>query len=169
MSLKVPLGKLEGFYEDMDTDQSMTLGLDFTSVQFSPGRKTTDWKRVEVMFKDCMTNANLFSKYFIYARWRILEAPPAGDGSLGPVSLHLEVLPLKEDMDGQKAEIYQKYKSSSNIAISLISLPLTWRKRDVKRKLFTTPYLIMTDSKSAITDGIVRFSMATVRDLLRGG
>ena len=169
VSLKVPLGKLDGCYENIDMNQSLTLGLDFASVQFSPGRKTTDWKRIEVMFKDCMTSSIQFTKLFIYARWRILEAPPAGDGSQGSVSLHLEVLPLKKDLDNQKAELYQKYKSSSNISISLVSIPLTWRKPDVKRKLFTTPCLVIVDSKSVITDGIVRFSMATVRDFLRGG
>ena len=53
---------LEGFYEGLDTNQSMPLGIDLTSVQSSPERKTTNWKRVEVMFKDCMTNPTLFSK-----------------------------------------------------------------------------------------------------------
>ena len=169
MSLKIPLEKLKGCCTDIDTNQSITLGVDFASIQFDQGRKVTEWKRMEVMFKDCMSGSVDFSKVFIYARWRILEASPVGDSAQGVTALHLEVLPLNEDIAKQKAEMYQKYKSSSNIAISLVSVPLCWRKPDERRKLFTTPCLVVIDSNSVLSDGIVRFSMATVRDFLRGG
>ena len=169
MSVKVPLKKLEGCCKDIDPNQTVMLGVDFASVQFAQGRKASEWKRIEVKFKDCMSGPIDFSKLFIYSRWRILESAPVGDNAQGAVSLHLEVLPLNEDFSKQKAELNQKYNSSSNVAISLLSIPLRWRKPDERRKLFTTPCLVMNDSKSVVSDGIVRFSMATVRDFLRRG
>ena len=170
ISLKVPLNKLEGLCKGLDINQIVTLGLDFTSVSFPQGRKATEWKRIEVMFKDCMTGPSMFSESFIYARWRILEAPLPADGAQGSISLHLEVLPLEEAL-GEKtsAEMLQKYNSSSNVAIALVEIPLVWRKPESRKKMFTTPCLVRADSKSFITDGIVRLSMAMVRDTLRCG
>ena len=170
VSIEVPLNKLEGLCKGLDTSQTVSLGLDIASISFAQGRKATEWKRIEEMFKDCLSGSDKFSDSFIYARWRILEAPLPADGAQGLLSLHLEVLPLDEALaDKKSVEVLQKHKSSSNIAISLVSIPLVWRKPDSRKKLFTTPCLTKADSKSVISDGIVRLSMAMVRDTLRCG
>ena len=51
-SVKVPLSNLEGLCNGIDTSAEWTLGIDFTSIQFPLGRKATQWRKIEEMFKD---------------------------------------------------------------------------------------------------------------------
>ena len=84
------------------------------------------------------------------------------------VNLCLELLPLRDKLKSQEAELLAKYNSSSNMAISVLNIPLKWRLPDGKKKMFSTPCLVV-DSKCSLSDSMVRLGMATVRDLLRSG
>ena len=166
-SVKVPLSNLEGLCDEIDASAELTLGIDFTSIQFPLGRKATQWRKIEEMFKDSGFGPMEFSKSFVYTRWRILDTITDGKEK---VMLVLEVLPLGKVLESHDAEMVVKYKSSSNRAISLYSVELKWRSPNEKLKLFTTPCLIMMDGKDGIvTDSMIRLSMAIVRDILRSG
>ena len=105
----------------------------------------------------------------MYARWRLLELKPKEGERQPSLPLHLEALPLNGTLEMKSAEMKEKHCSASNIAISLVSIPLNWRKPDGRKKLFTTPRLVVMDAKSGVSDGNVRLSMASVRDVLRRG
>ena len=120
------------------------------------------------MFKDCMSSPVNFSKYYVYARWRILEKELSGESN-GNLSLVFEILPLEKSLERYDAEIVNKYLSSSNVAISLLSIPLGWRKPNFKNRLFTTPCIVIGDGHTRASDGNIRMSMASIRDLLRRG
>ena len=167
-SFTVGLEKLEGICNGIDTSKSIQLAVDFTAVQFAPGTKVTDWRKVEEMFKDCMSSPVTFAKNHIYARWRILEVESPEEGEKG-LCLHFEVLPLEMSLDRYPAEMLNKFMSSSNLTISMLSIPLLWRKPNDKKRLFTTPCLVIGDTHTRASDGNVRLSMATIRDLLRKG
>ena len=64
----VELDKLEGVCEGLDSSKSIQLAVDFTAVQFAPGAKVTEWKKVEELFKDCMSSPVNFGKMHVYAR-----------------------------------------------------------------------------------------------------
>jgi len=72
-------------------------------------------------------------------------------------------------LEKKSAEMKEKHCSASNVAISLVSIPLNWRKPDGRKKIFMTPFLVVMDGKSGVSDGNVRLSMASVRDVLRRG
>ena len=55
-SFSVKLENLEGVCEGLDWSKSIQLAVDFTAVQFAPGSKVTEWRKVEDMFKDCMSS-----------------------------------------------------------------------------------------------------------------
>ena len=97
----------------------------------------------------------------------MLESKPREGDKHPTLSLHLEALPLEDKLENGK-ELREKYNSSANIAISLISIPLTWRKPNVKKHLFTTPCIVLLDD-GVVTDGSIRLGMASVRDVLRRG
>ena len=119
------------------------------------------------MFKDSLSNSGQFAKENVYARWRILEARCDEAEAGHKLKLNLEVLPLDGKLESKKAELLAKYNSSSNLAISLLEIPLKWRSPDVKKRLFTSPCLVLSDTQdSVVTDSMVRLGMATVRDLL---
>lgn len=163
-SVKVPLEDLVGLCKSVDPKQTLTLGVDFSLIQFPPMKKATEWRRIEEMFKDSLSNCGQFAMENVYARWRILEDQES------MVALHLEVLPLDDKLESKKAELLAKYKSSSNLTICLVKIPLKWRSPDARKKLFTSPCLVMLDGQDCvITDSMVRLSMSTVRDVLRSG
>lgn len=164
----VGLGKLEGVCKGLDYNKNIQLAVDFTAVQFAPGTKVTEWRKVEDMFKDCMSSPVNFAKNHVYARWRILEEEPFEESNSN-LCLHFEVLPLEVSLERHSAELINKYTSSSNVAISLLAIPLVWRKPNEKKKLFTTPCIVIGDIQTRASDGNVRLSMATIRDLLRKG
>ena len=167
VSLKISLSSLEGLCNDIDTASEITLGVDFTSIQFPLGRKATQWRKIEELFKDSSFGTVDFSKTFVYARWRVLELKINGKDKL---MLSLEVLPLVKALDNHDAELIMLYNSSSNKAIALYSRELKWSSPNEKLRLFTTPCLIMMDGKEGVvTDSMIRLSMATVRDSLRSG
>ena len=167
VSLKISLSSLEGLCNDIDATSEITLGVDFTSIQFPLGRKATQWRKIEEMFKDASFGEVDFSKAFVYARWRVLELKTNGKDKL---MLSLEVLPLDKALDNHDAEMITLYNSSSNKAIALYSWELKWRSPNERLRLFTTPCLIMMDGKEGVvTDSMIRLSMATVRDSLRSG
>ena len=171
-NVKVPLKKLDGgLCRTVDPNETLVLGVDFTMIQFPSMKKATEWRRIEEMFKDSLSNCGQFAKENVYARWRILEVLCVESGTQGSeIALHLEVLPLTEKLESMKAELLAKYNSTSNLAISLMEIPLMWRAPDVKKTLFTTPCLVMLDSLDCvITDSMVRLGMSTVRDVLRSG
>ena len=64
------------------------------------------------MFKDCMSSPVNFSKYYVYARWRILEKELSGESN-DNLSLLFEMLPLEKSLERYDAEIVNKYLSSS--------------------------------------------------------
>ena len=165
-SVKVPLKKLEG-----GLCKSVNTNVDFTLIEFPSMKKATEWRKIEEMFKDSLSNCGQFAKENVYARWRILEASSAeAGGQEGVLALHLDVLPLDDKIESKKAELVAKYYSSSNLTISLLEIPLKWRSPDEKKKLFTNPCLVMLDSQDCIvTDSMIRLGMSTVRDILRSG
>ena len=165
----VPLTKLEGLCKNVDCKESVTVAVDLAAILFEPGRKATPWKKIEIMFKDSLSGSIDFSNELVYARWRILESKPKEGDRQPLLALHLEVLPLRKKLEDVSAELKEKHNSNSNIAISLVSIPLKWRKPEERKILFTTPCLVRLDTKSVVTDGNVRLSMASVRDVLRRG
>ena len=166
-SVNISLSSLVGLCNGIDSTSELTTGLDFTSIQFPPERKATPWRKIEEMFKDSCFGTVDFSKTFVYTRWRVLDMKIDGKAK---IILALEVLPLGKALEDHDAEIVSKYKSSSNKAISLHTIELKWRSPNEKLRLFTTPCLVLLDGKEgAVTDSMIRLSMATVRDLLRSG
>ena len=98
----------------------------------------------------------------------MLESKPREGDKHPTLSLHLEALPLEDKLENGK-ELREKYNSSANISISLISIPLTWRRPDVKKHLFTTPCIVLLDD-GVVTDGSsIRLGIASVMDVLRRG
>ena len=55
------------------------------------------------------------------------------------------------------------------MAISVLNIPLKWRLPDGKKKMFSTPCLVVDSKDGPLSDSMVRLGMATVRDLLRKG
>ena len=167
----VPLKNLDGgLCNSVNPKESLALRVDYTMIQFPPMKKATEWRRIEEMFKDSLSNCGQFAKENVYARWRILEARCDEAEAGHKLKLNLEVLPLDGKLESKKAELLAKYNSSSNLAISLLEIPLKWRSPDVKKRLFTGPCLVLSDTQdSVVTDSMVRLGMATVRDLLRSG
>ena len=76
---------------------------------------------------------------------------------------------MEKELKSMSAELLEKFQSSSNLAISLVSIPLNWHKPNEQKHLFTTPCIVLADSISGATDGNIRMSMATIRDVLRRG
>jgi len=150
-SFTVGLEKLEGVCSSIDTSKTIQLAVDFTAVQFAPGTKVTEWRKVDEMFKDCLTSPVKFAKCHVYARRRILEVEPTEDGD-GSLCLQFEVLPLELALDRHQAEMINKYTSSSNLAISHLSIPLMWRKPNIKKSLLTTPCIVIGDEQTCISD-----------------
>ena len=163
----VPLTSLEGCCKDLDGNANVTVAVDIASIQFGPERKATEWKKLDVMFKDSLSGPVDLSNKCIYARWRVLESKPMNGEKQPALSLHLEALPLQEAFDKSK-DLRERYNSSANIAISLAAIPLKWRKPDSKKHLFTTPCVVVLD-EGGVTDGSIRLGMASVRDVLRRG
>ena len=165
----VPLSNLEGCCVSVDTQKSVTIAVDLTAISFGSNRKATPWKRLDEQFKDSLSGDFDFSKEHVYVRWRILESGPK-DGETSPaLCLHLEALPLDAPLKNKAAELLEKFNSSSNMAISLVAIPLSWKEPNEQKRLFTTPCIVLADGKSVATDGNVRMSMATIRDVLRRG
>jgi hypothetical protein len=149
--------------------------INFTTLVFQPGRKTTPWVPIQAMFKGSLAWSNCtppdWSKIFLYTRYRLLESP-AKPGSSGPyLSLNIEGLPLQSALELCKPELLKKYESSSTVSINLTSVPLLFMKAVTTKAVFTTPFLVLQDAAvtPALTDGIVRLSMDTIRDTLRSG
>ena len=165
----VPLANMEGCCDNIDTGKDVTVAVDLTGISFGPSRKATPWKRFDQLFKDSLTGNVDFSNEHIYARWRILEEQPKEGETMPGLHLHLEVLPMEKELKSMPAELLEKFHSSSNVAISLVSIPLSWHKPNEQKHLFTTPCIVLADSISGATDGSIRMSMATIRDVLRRG
>ena len=109
----VPLANLEGLCIGIDTSSHIALGLDFTAIQFAQGKKATEWRKLDEMFKDAAFCKEDFSKTNLYTRWRVLES--AGEGEeREKLKLVLEALPLEKALDDCDAEMIVRYKSSSN-------------------------------------------------------
>ena len=98
-----------------------------------------------------------------------MESQPEDGDTVPALVLHLEALPLDGPLKNKAAELLEKYNSSSNMAISLVAVPLGWREPNERKRLFTTPCIVLEDGKSIATDGNIRMSMATIRDVLRRG
>ena len=165
----VPLMNLAGCCTSIDTQKSVTVAVDLTAINFGAGRKATSWKRIDELFKDSLSGDVDFSKEHLYVRWRILESQPKDDDTVPAVFLHLEALPLDVSVKNKAAELVEKYNSSSNIAISLFAIPLKWKEPNDQKRLFTTPCIVLADGRSVASDGNIRMSMATIRDVLRRG
>ena len=120
---------------------------------------------MDIMSKDSLSGLVDFSDKFIYARWRVLQSKPREGEKQPTLSLYLEALLLEDNIESGK-ELREKYNSSANIAISLASIPLTWRKPNTRKHLFTMPCIVLLDD-GVVTDGNIRLCMASVRDVLR--
>ena len=172
--ISISANVLQGLGKEFaDVDKPITISMSCSGLAMPPGRKATPWKRLEEMFKDSMAKGNMldWSKVNLYARWRILEHPPKNSEDSPTICLSLEGLPLESRLELQTPEMLAKYESSSNSAIALVTMPLQWQEMNSKKKLFTTPFLVMGDSSldSPPTDGMVRMAMSTIRDTLRAG
>ena len=170
-SYSINLSELdEEMFNNIDISKKYTVGVDFSTVLFPPMRKATEWKKIEEMLKDSFSGCTDFAKENVYARWRVLECK-SETSQIGTVlTLRLEILPLKDKaLKNHEAELLAKYNSSSNLAISVLNIPLKWRSPDDRRRLFTSPCLVVDPREGSISDSMVRLGMATVRDLLRMG
>ena len=167
--VSIPLASLEGLGTGIDTSKQIALGLDFTAIQFSPGRKATEWMKIGEMFKDSAFGADEFAHLNLYTRWRVLEVDGGREGQ-ARLFLALEALPLEKDLEAYDSEMIVKFKSSSNRAIPLFRIGLNWRGSNEKYKMETMPCIVLMDaSMGTPTDSMIRMSMATVRDALRSG
>ena len=169
-SFQLQLTHLGGeFFKCLDTSKKYTVGVDFSAIQFPAMRKATEWRKIEEMFKDSFSGCTDFANEFTYARWRILEFSSGSSQAGVSLSLCLEVLPLHDELKNNDAELLAKYNSSSNMAISVLNIPLKWRSPNSKKRLFTSPCLVTDSKEGAVSDSMVRLGMSTVRDLLRMG
>lgn len=157
-----------------DTNEAIkgTVKIDFSTLVFEPGRKSTVWRPIQEMFKDSLTLTNCspdWSSTYLYTRFRLLETKT--NTSETAVTLHIEALPLLEEIQTVKPEVLRKYESSSSVAITLHSVTLVYFNSTVGRNLFTTPYIVLQDigSPVPVSDGMIRLSMDTIRDTLRSG
>ena len=169
-SYQIQLAHLDAkFFKNLDVTKKYTVGVDFSSIQFPSMRKATEWRKIEEMLKDSFTGCSDFANENVYARWRILEERSGSSDESVILSLCLELLPLQEKLKSYDAELLAKFNSSSNLAIRVLNIPLRWRGPDLKKKLFTSPCLVLDSRESSVTDSMVRLGMATVRDFLRMG
>ena len=173
--ITIPASVVQGLGKEFSTvDKSITVSMSCAAIALPPGRKATPWKRVEEMFKDSMATSEIkldWEKINLYTRWRILELPPRNSEEHPTLILSLEGLPLESRLEQQTPEMMFKYNSSSNLAIALFSKPLQWQGENTKKRVFTTPSLVLVDNSMDFlpTDGMVRLAMATIRDTLRAG
>ena len=170
--ISVPLEILGDLVGEEVSKKKIKFRLDLTSMTFAPRAKATQWSRIEEIFKDSLTSDVNFAQENLYVRWRILEvtALDLSDGIDPGLFLVLEALPLSCRLELVKPELAHKYKSSSNVAIALYTIPLNWKDENSRKDLFTTPIVVMMDkADDGPTDSMIRLSMATVRDHLRQG
>ena len=146
--------------------------LDFSSMVFEAGRKTTAWRPIQEMFKDSLSFQNCepdWSSTFLYTRFRLLEVKTIFNSI--SLNLYIEALPLLQPIQSIKPEVLRKYESSSSVNITLQTVPLVYLNATMGKNLFTTPYIVFQDvgTPTPVSDGMIRLSMDTIRDTLRSG